>query len=403
MIDVATYVSFGTETSIMMKNFGRARLSDYFGDWVIYRNLEPLDKRLPGLKTAGYKMGVSGDQIPRKLDKEYAKAALWFTQEAQQIRRVATPIRELLFIGDTLLNDGQSYQNMRHLSGWQGACFIGSEKARQPAAVEIDEKEAIYSANRWEALGSWAEWVFQQGLRVDERTAVIVDIDKTALGAKGRNDQVIDRARLQGIFRTMDAVLGSDFNRRAFEEQYNELNRSRYHFLTGDNQDYLAYICLVLNTGLVKYDELLQEIEKKSLENFEQLVRWVGYRMHSTGVTEAFRQVHEAVGNSVRMGDPTPFKRFRREEFISTVEHMGHLPDDTPVEELLKEEITLTEEVCELSEWLRQRGCLLLCLSDKPDEASCPEPRMAARYAPIHKTETHRVGISIRAVLDALG
>ena len=232
---------------------------------------------------------------------------------------------------------------------------------------------------------------------------VIVDIDKTALGAKGRNEQVIERARLQGSFRTMDAVLGSDFNRRAFEEQYNELNRARYPPLTGDNQDYLAYICLVLNIGLIKYDELLQEIEKKSLENFEQLVRWVGYRMHSAGVTEGFRQVHEAVGNSVRLGDPTPFKRFRREEFVSTVEHMGHLPDDTPVAELLQEEITLTQEVCELSEWLQERGCLLLCLSDKPDEASCPEPRMADKYAAIHKTETHRVGVSIRDTLQALG
>jgi hypothetical protein len=387
----------------MMKNFGRARLSDYFGDWIIYRNLEPLDKRLRGLKTSGYKMGISGDQIPRKLDKEYAKAALWFTEEAQQIRKVDTPLAEMLFVGDTLLNDGQAYLNLRQLSGWQSACFIGSEQERQPPAVEIDEKEAIYSANRWEALGSWAEWMTQQGFRLDERTAVIVDIDKTALGAKGRNDQVIDRARLQGIFRTMDAVLGSDFNRRAFEEQYNELNRTRYHPLTGDNQDYLAYICLVLNIGLIKYDELLQEIEKKSLESFEQLVRWVGYRMHSTGVTEGFRQVHEAVGNSVRLGDPTPFKRFRREEFVSTVEHMGHLPDDTPVAELLQEEITLTQEVCELSEWLRERGCLLLCLSDKPDEASCPEPRMAGKYEPIHKTETHRVGVSIRDALSALG
>lgn len=402
MIDVAMRVSFKAETPIMMKNYGRARLSDYFGDSVIYRNLEPLDKRLPGLKTAGYKMGLSGEQIPRKLDAEYAKAALWFAQEAQRVRKVTTALGEVLMVGDTLLNDGRAFENMRRESGWQGACFIGSERPADPPAVEIDEQAHIYTANRWVALGDWAKWVLQQGLHLDERTVVVVDIDKTALGAKGRNDQVIDRARLQGIYRTMDSVMGRDFNRRAFEEQYNELNRARYHFLTGDNQDYLAYICLVLNTGLIKYDEVLQEIEKKSLENFEQFVRWVGYRMHSTGATEAFRQVHEAVGNSVRMGDPTPFKRFRREEFISTVEHMGHMPDDTPVEALLEEEITLTQEVCELSQWLGERGCLLLCLSDKPDEASCPTPQMAARYAPLHKTETHLIGESIRDELRAL-
>ncbi len=402
IVDVATDVRFKPDTPIMMKNFGRARLSDYFGDWVIYRNLEPLDKRLPGIKNAGYKIGLNGDQIPRKLDKDYAKAANWFAQEAQRVRKVNTPLQEVLFIGDTLLNDGGAYQNMREHSGWPGACFIGSEKAEKPAAVEIDEASNIYSANRWAALSSWVAWLFESGLNIDERTVVIVDIDKTALGAKGRNDQVIDRARLQGIYRTMDAVLGSDFNRRAFEEQYNELNKSRYHFLTGDNQDYLAYICLVLNTGLVRYEEILPEIQKKNLESFEQFVRWVGYRMHSTGVGEAFRQVHEAVGNSVRMGDPTPFKRFRREEFLSTMEFMGNMPDDTPVAELLENEITLTQEICELSEWFKERGALLLCLSDKPDEASCPPPQQANRYTPLHKGETHRVGTSIRAELDAL-
>jgi hypothetical protein len=402
IVDVATDVRFKPDTPIMMKNFGRARLSDYFGDWVIYRNLEPLDKRLPGIKNAGYKMGLNGDQIPRKLDKDYAKAANWFAQEAQRVRKVNTPLQEVLWIGDTLLNDGRAYQNMREYSEWHGACFIGSEKPDKPAAVEIDEESNIYSANRWSALSSWVAWLLDAGLRADERTVVIVDIDKTALGAKGRNDQVIDQARLQGIYRTMDAVLGSDFDRRAFEEQYNELNKSRYHFLTGDNQDYLAYICLVLNTGLVRYEEILPEIQKKNLESFEQFVRWVGYRMHSTGVSEAFRQVHEAVGNSVRLGDPTPFKRFRREEFLSTLEHMGNMPDDAPVDALLQNEITLTQEICELSEWFKERGALLLCLSDKPDEASYPPPQQASRYTPLHRSETHRVGTSIRAELDAL-
>jgi hypothetical protein len=401
-IDVATSVSFRTETPIMMKNFGRARLSDFFDDWVIYRNLEPLDKRVQGFKSAGYKMGVTGGQIPRKLDKDYAKAALWFVQEVQRVRKVSTPLQELLFIGDTLLSDGQAYHNLRKLSGWRGACFIGSEKAAQPPSVEINDEEGLYNANRWSALGSWIEWVLQQGIKLDERTAVIVDIDKTALGAKGRNDQVIDRARLQGIYRTMNAVLGNDFDRHAFEEQYNELNKSRYHFLTGDNQDYLAYICLVLNSGLIHYEEVLQEIQKKSLADFEQFVRWVGYVMHGRPVSEAFRQVHEAVGNSVRLGDPTPFKRFRREEFVATVEHMGQLPDDTPVDELLRDEITLNHEVCELSAWLKERGTLLLCLSDKPDEASCPTPPVTGQYPPLHKTETHLVGTSIRDELMAL-
>ena len=386
----------------MVENFGRAKLSDFFGDWVIYRNLEPLDKRLPGLKSAAYKMGLAGDRIPRKLERDYAKAALWFGEEAQRLRGVATPLQEILFIGDTLLNDGTAYRNMRAMSGLAGTCFIGSEKMTQEPSVEINENDNVYVANRWSALGGWMAWALDSGLRLDARTLVIVDIDKTALGAKGRNDLVIDTARLEGIYRTMDSVLGEDFARHAFEREYAELNRASYHFLTEDNQDYLAYICLVLNTGLIQFDEVLQEVKKKSLDNFEQFLRWVDSRMSNQGISEAFRQVHEAVTASVRIGDPTPFKRFRREEFISTVAHMGNLPDKSTVADLLKGEITLTEEVCELSEWLKARNCLQLCLSDKPDEASRPNAHSSAHLAPLHKTETHRVGVSIREMLDKL-
>ncbi|MFN8490728.1 MAG: hypothetical protein U0350_24265 [Caldilineaceae bacterium] len=398
----AVDVLFKGETQTMVKNFGRAKLSDFFGDWVIYRNLEPMDKRLPGLKTAAYRMGLAGDRIPRKLERDYAKAALWFGEEAQRLRGVTTPIQEILFIGDTLLSDATAYRNMRTLSGLAGTCFIGSEKAAQDPSVEINEKDNVYAANRWSALSNWVQWALDSGLQLNARTLVIVDIDKTALGAKGRNDQVIDKARLDGIYRTMNSVLGEDFDQRAFEQAYSELNRAPYHFLTEDNQDYLAYICLVLNTGLIQFDEVLQEVKKKSLDNFEQFLRWVDSRMMQPSIGEAFRQVHEAVTASVRIGDPTPFKRFRREEFISTVAHMGNLADNTSVTDLLKNEITLTEEVCELSEWLRERKCLQLCLSDKPDEASRPNPRSSDNLLPLHKTETHRVGASIRAALDNL-
>ncbi len=387
----------------MLKNFGRAKLYDFFGDWVIYRNLEPLDKRLPGLKTAAYKMGLAGDRIPRKLERDYAKAALWFGGEVQRIRGVTKPLQEILFIGDTLLSDGTAYRNLRALSGLPGACFIGSEKMAQEPSVEIDEKDKVYVANRWSALSTWVEWALDSGLRLNAQTFVIVDIDKTALGAKGRNDSVIDKARLDGIYHTMDSVLGEDFDRNAFEREYAELNRAPYHFLTEDNQDYLAYICLVLNTGLIQYDEVLQEVKKKSLDNFDQFLRWVDSRMMSKpNIGEGFRQVHEAVIASVRIGDPTPFKRFRREEFISTVAHMGNLLDSTSVADLLKQEITLTQEVCELAEWLQKRNCLQLCLSDKPDEASRPNAHASAHLAPLHKTETHRVGNSIRDELDKL-
>lgn len=398
-----TSVLSANQTQTVMKNFGRVSLADYFGDLVIYRNLEPLDPRLPGLKAAGYKMDIANARIPRKQDLGYAKAAIWFAKQAQKLRKNSTVLSELLFVGDTLYSDGQAYGNMRQITEWDGACFIGSEKPGEQSKADVDQENNVFVANRWAALIDWAKWMRKQGLHLDERTAVIIDIDKTLLGAKGRNDQVINEARLEGIFRTMDAVLGKNFNRADFESQYAELNRSRYHFLTEDNQDYLAYICLVLNAGLIGYEEILQEVENHSLDNFEQFLRWVNSRMMIRPLSgESLRQVHEAVVCAVRVGDPTPFKRFRRQEFITTVERMGQMPDDTPVEELLAHEITLTNEVCELSEWLAARGCVLLCLSDKPDEASTPDPHVSADLLPVHKVTTHRVGVSIAEHLKTI-
>ena len=387
----------------MLQNFGQATLADLCGDWVVYRSLEPLDRRVAGFKSAAYRMGITEERIPRKQEEDYAKAATWIIEEAQRVRGAGRPVDELLFIGDTLYNDGQAYQNMLAVSGWRGSCFIGADRRKEEAKATIDEAVNLFNANRWEALAEWVAWLRGQGLHLNERTAVVIDIDKTALGAKGRNDHVIDRARLEGIFRTMSAVLGDDFDRETFVAHYNELNRSRYHFLTEDNQDYLAYICLVLNTGLVSFDELLGEIDGNSMKNFDQFIRWVDSRMmiNETGL-QTLVEVHEAVLGSVRAGDPTPFKRFRRQEFVCTVEHTGLLADEAPPEELIDREITLTEEVYQVALWLQERGCFVLCLSDKPDEASRPTGRDPSQPPPIHRKPTHRVGYDIRPALAAI-
>jgi hypothetical protein len=72
---------------------------------------------------------------------------------------------------------------------------------------------------------------------------------------------------------------------------------------------------------------------------------------------------------------------------------MGHLSDDAPVEQLLANEIVVTEEVrAQALEW-RSRGALLFGLSDKPDEASMPpQARAAQGWQAIHRVETHAVG-----------
>ena len=385
------------------KNFGRAALSDYFGDFVIYRKLEPLDRRIPGLRTAYFRMGLPDEHIPRKLDYDYAKAAIWLAKQGQRIREESAELSELVFVGDTLHSDGQAYENMIAVSEWAGSCVIGRTCEDEDLLIDIDEEAGVFCVNRWCALAEWVRWTRERGLHLDNRTVVVIDIDKTALGAKGRNDQVINEARLEGIYRTMVDVLGKDFDRTAFEQEYTELNRTRYHFLTADNQDYLAYICLILNTGLISFEEMLQEMEHHSLGNFEQFIRWVDTRIKlNPSGSEVIRETHEAVLASVRIGDPTPFKHFRRQEFITTIERMGNMSDDASVQEILEHEITLTNEVAELASWLAERGCLLMCLSDKPDEASIPHRRASPDLPPLHRAQTHLIGTSIRSILDTI-
>lgn len=388
---------------IVLQNFGQAKLSDFLEDRVIYRSLEPMDRRIPGLRKAYYRMGLMTDAIPRKMDRDYAKVGVWLINEMQRLRLRSQPLTELIFLGDTLSGDGHAFQSMANLGEWRGACFIGHDDPTQAARTVYDDQTGITSATRWSLMGEWARWMLDQGFQLGSSTALVVDIDKTALGARGRNDRAIDQARLDGIYRTMDSVLGDSFDKDAFELAYNTLNQARFHPLTGDNQDYLGYICLMLNGCVTDLDELLREFENNSLGSFDHFIRWIDVRItNGNCASESLRQAHEAVIMSVRQGDPTPFKHFRRQEFVSTLEHMNNVPDSAAPTDRLSAEICITQEVRELSIWLQKRGALVLSMSDKPDEASAPHPRYSPELAPIHQSFTHCIGSSIQPVLDEL-
>ncbi len=105
-----------------------------------------------------------------------------------------------------------------------------------------------------------------------KRTAVIVDLDKTALGARGRNDQVIDHARVEAVRRTVGDLLGDSFDPAAFEEAYDLLNGPEFHPFTTDNQDYLAYICLMLGSGLLALEPLVEDVRSGQLTTFKQFI-----------------------------------------------------------------------------------------------------------------------------------
>lgn len=367
-------------------------LTDVFGDLVIYRDMNAMDVRLPRYGEAWHEMGMAGPNPPRKLDMDYAQALAWLLTRAQTIagpRR--PPLSEIFYFGDTLLNDGGAFRNLRSLTGWPGWCFIGSEKDQE---LQITGEDGLYQANRWIALADFLSQAEAEGAAIDQRTVAIVDIDKTAIGARGRNDKAIDRARLAAIEATLSEAVGAAFKRDEFLQVYAVLNTPKYHSFTADNQDNVAYICLMLSAGVVDLDAVLAQVNAQELTDSRQFMAHINNLRGE--LTPQVRSLHDDIYARTLAGDLTPFKAFRRREYRETVDRMGHLPPDTHLGQRLIEEICITREVLEASQWLRERGCLMVALSDKPDEATAPSPMLAAQgYLPLHRTPTHIVGQSI--------
>jgi len=382
-----------------MRKYGRTLVYEFLGDMVVYRNLVPMDSRLPplaelwGIKAIGVPPGV----IPRKNEVEYAQVMVHLLRRAQALNLPGVFIERLIYVGDTRMNDGAAFAHLCQVGGWPGWAFIGAEHQDEPTRVEIVEPSAetdyqgMYLANHWSTLMDFDQLCTQRGHPVDEHTAVIVDLDKTALGARGRNDHVIDQARVTAVERVVHESLGTDFHLSAVRAAYDQLNQPEFHPFTADNQDYLAYICLILGSGLYRLDDLLEEIRAGQMKCFGHFIAAVDRR--KAELSAPLREVHDEIYAAVQAKDPTPFKLFRRHEYRATVERMGCLEDDSPVEQLLAQEIVITQEVREMALAWREQGALLFGLSDKPDEASIPSMDLVAEgYRPIHWTETHAVG-----------
>jgi hypothetical protein len=197
---------------------------------------------------------------------------------------------------------------------------------------------------------------------------------------------------VEAVRRTVGGLLGDGFDPKDFETAYELLNQPQFHPFTTDNQDYLAYICLILGSGLYELDPLVALVQAGRVASFEQFIAEVNGR--APDLPADLRRIHRSIYNCVRQGDPTPFKAFRYNEYRVTVERMGVLADDASIARLLAEEIVITQEVREAALRWRSRGALLFGLSDKPDEASIPADDLDAQgFRPIHQTETHMVGV----------
>lgn len=361
-------------------------LADFLGDRVVYRNLDPADPTLPRLADIWQEIGLDKLRVPRKTEPVYAAGVYRFLQAAQ-INRRRPPLERLLFIGDTPMNDGTAAKNLGQYLPMRG--FIGAERLAESTTVK--KEGPLMLANRWEALADFLDWVQTEGFPFDDRTAVLIDLDKTTLGARGRNDKVIDRARVSAVRLTVEELLGGDFDEAAFRNVYDRLNQLEYHYFTADNQDYLAYLSLMVVGQIYPSERLWADLDSNRLNGFQQFVTLCDARQPqmSPGLLAAHREV---TGNMAK-DDPTPFKSFRFREYHTTVALMNALPDDTSREDILTGEITITAEVAEAAEQLAGQGVLTFGLSDKPDEASVPTKEAAGAGAlPLHHVVMKAMG-----------
>jgi hypothetical protein len=381
--------------------FGRGTVSEFLGDFIVYRSLNPCDRRLPDFSKSAAAVGYMQGSAPRKHEPVYAQLVSNLLEAARRLTYPAARLKRLVFLGDTLMSDATAFRNLCQAGGWEGLAFICSEDLHQPASLlpewgRTDDQNNIrlYQANRWALLDEFKQLCLNIDFRIDHETVVIVDLDKTAIGGRGRNGVVIEQARQLAVQETADGLLGAGYNRDAFIEAYNTLNKPEFHPFTADNQDYLAYVCLVLGSGRTSLQETMNKVRSGELAFFEQFIaridacRWE--------LAESLRALHSEFYSLMQAGDPTPFKAFRRSEYRQTASRMGFLPDNSPLSRLLAEEIVITGEVWQAAlEW-KAAGALIFGLSDKPDEASLPDPEQLERgLLPLHKIETHIVGEAV--------
>ena len=181
-------------------------MREFFGDFVIYRNLVPADRRLAAGNELSLELGLTGGPPPRKAENEYGLIVAEMLRQARKLDFPKTMVKRLVYIGDTHMNDGTAFRNICLAGSWPGWAFIGQEDMSMPRHVVYDEPFVL--ANRWSALSEFLSFLDEKGFVRDEETVVVIDVDKTAIGAKGRNDGVIDDVRVESAKRTVADVLG---------------------------------------------------------------------------------------------------------------------------------------------------------------------------------------------------
>ncbi|MDI6861367.1 MAG: hypothetical protein QMD25_05075 [Caldisericia bacterium] len=340
--------------------YKRDVLNNIFEDYIIYRELNIVKKNLPNFLKI--KDTLSLNFLPRKKDKEYVKVLSYLIELIGEFKRV-------IYIGDTFLNDKSVVENLTALNKYEVFGIITEGKG------ERVRHNNIIINNRWENLKD----IFDElEIKVDKYTIFIVDIDKTIIGAKGRNDLSITKARFDAIKEIANEIIGN-YDEKKFFEIYQKLNEKKYHSFTEDNQDIVTLLTILFYLDLYPFSKFLDEFEKGIHIDKLTFLKTI---LKKTRKSSKFIELLKNCILRIENYDQTPFIEFRYKEFEKTIKRMDFLNDETPQDILLEEEIMITREVYEIICKAKDRDAKVLGLSDKPEASSFPQKGVS--LPPIH-------------------
>jgi hypothetical protein len=355
---------------------------------------------VPGLEEIRAFLGLHQQFLPRKAkDPAYAAVVGHILGDMQALRQ-APPLQRLLYLGNRQSRDQSTLQHFRETLGLPMRSFLCEEDLG--AKRRVDRLRDDLLANRWNALPDLIRETQRSQFPMDAETAVVVDMDKTIMAARGRNSTPLNRSRVEGVKLTVQSLLGDRFEEARFNAVYTALNRARYHFFTEDNQDYVAYVALMASALVYPLNDLVEDLAIGRLDDFGEFLRITDERLAGHPLKE-LRSVYQEVSTHYGRGDPTVFKSFRQRQLESTAARIDHLPDAANEATLLQEEIMIAREVLDITRHLKGRGCLLLLITDRPDESLFPSEALAAQgHRPIHRTSMKVHGSSLRDALAKL-
>ena len=135
-----------------MKLYGRSSIHEFLADHIAYRNLNPLDARLPSLDELRASVRIPHQSIPRKTSPDYASLVSHLLQRARALEAPKAKIKRLIFVGDTRLNDATAFNNI--CASTSDCCQL-SRSAREDLRICPRAPTAITrSWNRLSAMSS---------------------------------------------------------------------------------------------------------------------------------------------------------------------------------------------------------------------------------------------------------